>query len=88
MIKFASAAIIAIAMTTGAFAAQNAVSTPATQCNEAQMKQMQNSVDSIKDPAKKDAAQAELNTAEKFLMSNDPDGCMVHLTNASKFVTP
>lgn len=88
MIKLATAAIFTAVITTSAFAAQNAVVTPFTQCNEAQLKQAQNAVDSIKDPAKQNAAQTEMKAAEASLQSNDPSGCLTHLTNASKLVTP
>jgi hypothetical protein len=75
-------------LTSSAFAAENAVVTPFTQCNESQLKQAQNAVDSIKDPEKQSAAKAEMKAAEASLQSNDPSGCLAHLTNASKFVTP
>jgi hypothetical protein len=89
MIKITTAAaVIAIAFTSGALAAENAVSTPATLCNEARLKQAQNAVDSIQDAQKKDAATQELNMAVQMLQNNDPQGCLVHLTNASKYVTP
>ena len=89
MIKIATAAaIIGIAFTSGALAAENAVTTPATQCNEAQLKQAKNAVDSIQDPQKRDAATQELNMAVQMLQNNDPQGCLAHLTNASKYVTP
>jgi hypothetical protein len=88
VIKLVSAAAFAVALSTSAIAAPNAVATPATECNEAQLKTAQNAVDSIKDPAKQSAAQAELKAAEAALQSNDPSGCMAHLTASQQFVTP
>jgi hypothetical protein len=87
MIKLGTIAVFAAAVSTSALA-QNAVVTQFTQCNEAQLKQAQNAVDSIKDPDKQSAAQAELKAAVASLQSNDPTTCLAHLTNASKFVTP
>jgi hypothetical protein len=89
MIKVAGIALLFVTALSGsAFAAQNAVSTPFTNCNEAQLKQAQNAVDSIPDPQKKSAASQELSMAVQMLQSNDPQGCLEHLTNASKYVTP
>jgi hypothetical protein len=88
MIKLLTIAIFMAGLSTSAVAAENAVVTPFTQCNEAQLKQAQNAVDSIKDPQRQSAAEAELKAAEASLQSNDPTACLTHLTNATKFVTP
>lgn len=82
------AAALTLGLAAGAMAAPNAVWTRASQCNESQLKQMKNSVDSIRDPLRQEAALEELDTAVALLQDNDPDGCMMHLSNAAEYVTP
>jgi hypothetical protein len=89
MNKIAGAiAAVAMVIGTSAFAAQSSAVTAFSNCNESSLAQMKQSVDTIKDPAKKEAAAAELDTAVSLMRDNKPDECLVHLTNASKFVTP
>lgn len=89
MIKlFCGAMVLALGIATSAAAGQGAVRTQTNQCNQSQLKQMKDSVDTIRDPLRHEAAAEELDMAVALLQDNDFDGCMVHLTNASEYVTP
>lgn len=83
-----TAAALVLGLATSALSAPNGVVTPANQCNMSRLQQMQLSVDAIRDPLRHEAAAEELDTAVALMRDNDPDGCMVHLSNAADYVTP
>ncbi|MBP0580569.1 hypothetical protein J8I29_14690 [Labrys sp. LIt4] len=83
-----AAAALALGLATSALAAPNGVVTRENQCSISRLQQMQLSVDGIRDPLRHEAAAEELGMAVALMRDNDPDGCMIHLSNAAEYVTP